>query len=120
VSDDWMTPAWLLDLIFDGKDYFDACPLNPEGLREVDGLGRWPTDRPVFLNPPYSDPTPWLRKAASHEGGIVVLVKCDPSARWWQAYAPAFRVTMLGVRLKFGYNTGSAPFPSAIWRRGVI
>ena len=117
MSDDWATPRWLLDLLFDDKPYYDPCPVNPDGLRASDGLGVWPTDCPVFLNPPYSDPGPWVAKAAAHPGPVVLLVKCDPSTRWWQDHADRFRITLLGCRLKFGDGTKAAPFPSAIWRK---
>ncbi|HTT74221.1 MAG TPA: DNA N-6-adenine-methyltransferase [Thermoplasmata archaeon] len=120
MSDDWATPRWLLEVLFDGQPYFDACPVNPDGLRATDGLGRWPTDRPVFCNPPYSDPGPWVRKARDHPGPVVLLVKCDPSTAWWQESAHAFRVVYIGQRLRFGDADKAAPFPSAIWRKGPV
>lgn len=119
MNDNWTTPQWLLDLIFDGRPYFDPCPANPAdgSLRPHDGLGSWPVDRPVFINPPYSDPGPWVRKARDHPGPVVLLVKCDPSTHWWQESVGAFRVTLIGVRLKFGAGDKAANFPSAIWRK---
>lgn len=44
---------------------------------------------PVFMNPPYSKVTPWVRKAwtESLQGQLVVgLVRHDPSTQWWQQY----------------------------------
>jgi len=121
MSDNWQTPPWLLDILFpDGKaSYFDPIPANPEGLRDFDGRSSWPTDRPVFLNPPYSDPAPWLKRAAAHHGPVVCLVKHDPSTEWWQRYAPLFRVVAIGQRLRFiGPGEGVANFPSALWFKG--
>ena len=115
-DDNWRTPAWLLELLFPDGRYFDPCPINPEGLRESDGRGAWPVDRPVFLNPPYSNPAPWLKMAASHPGPVVCLVRCDPSASWW-SYSEGFKVTLIGQRLRFRSAQKAAPFASAIWRK---
>ncbi len=115
-DDDWSTPKWLLELLFPDGIYFDPCPINPGGLRASDGFGEWPKDRPIFLNPPYSDPAPWLKRAAEHSGPVVCLVRCDPSASWW-AYSESFRVTLIGQRLRFGRSKMAAPFASAIWRK---
>ncbi len=115
-DDDWSTPRWLLELLFPDGDYFDPCPINPGGLRAADGFSAWPTDRPVFLNPPYSDPAPWLKRAAEHPGPVVCLVRCDPSASWW-AYSDGFKVTLIGQRLRFGRSKQPAPFASAVWRK---
>ena len=115
-NDDWSTPNWLLELIFPDGIYYDPNPLNPLGLRDFDGMGPWPADRPVFLNPPYSDPAPWLRRAAEHRGPVVCLVRCDPSASWW-SYSEGFKVTLIGQRLRFGKAKSAAPFASAVWRK---
>jgi hypothetical protein len=57
-SDSWATPAKLyaeLDAEFHFND--DPCPLEGIG-----GLEReWGTN--TFMNPPYSNPTPWVKKA---------------------------------------------------------
>lgn len=115
-DDNWRTPGWLLELLFPDGRYFDPCPINPEGLRQSDGFGPWPIDVPVFLKPPYSDPAPWLKRAAKHPGPVVCLVRCDPSASWW-AYSEGFKVTLIGQRLRFGRAQSAAPFASAIWRK---
>ena len=121
MGDSWHTPTWLLDLIFGGQEYFDPCAANPDGLRSFDGRGAWPTDKPVFLNPPYSDPGPWLERAAKHPGPIVCLVKLDPSTLWWQMNVGGFRVVLVGQRLRFlngsGGTSQSADFPSAFWMK---
>lgn len=117
MTDDWATPPWLIELLVDGRPYFDPCPVNPEGLRENDGRGKWPTDRVVFLNPPYSDPGPWVRKARDHPGPVILLLKADPSTVWWQESVAAFRVTFIGQRLRFGSAQRAADFPSAVWRK---
>ena len=115
-TDNWATPRWFLDLLFDGEEFFDPCPLNPSP--DVDGLAvEWPTNMPVFINPPYSNPGPWTRKARDHKGPVVLLLRCDPATTWWQESVSAFRVTLIGQRLRFGTATRAAPFPSALWRK---
>jgi hypothetical protein len=121
MGDNWLTPPWLLELLFGDNDYYDPNPGNPEGLRGFDGMGAWPTDRVVFLNPPYSDPAPWLSKASKHRGPIVCLVKSDHSTEWWQRYSPGWRIVRVGQRLRFlngGSEENSANFPSELWFRG--
>ena len=116
-NDNWSTPGWLLELLFPDGRYYDPCPLNPNPANGPDGLtADWPTDRPVFVNPPYSDPGPWLKRASEHPGPVVCLVRCDPSASWW-AYSSGFKVTLIGLRLRFGTAKKGAPFASAVWRK---
>lgn len=117
-GDNWRTPSWLLELLFPDGVYFDPIPINPDGLRERDGNGPWPIDRPIFLNPPYSNPRPWLARAAVHGGPVTCLVKDDPSTSWWDyAEIGHFQVTHIGQRLRFAGARGVASFPSALWRR---
>jgi hypothetical protein len=98
--DDYETPRWLLDIAFpDG--YFDPCPIGgklkgPDGLKIV-----WPTDKPVFVNPPYSHPLPLVQKAATHKGPVALLLLVDPSTEWWSGYAHLFKVTLICLKLKF-------------------
>lgn len=111
-SDHMATPKWLLDLLFPDGRFYDPCPLHGTGGLEAE----WPTDIPIFLNPPYSDPGPWLRKLSEHNGPAVALVRADPSVLWWQ-YSEGFRVTFIGQRIRFGNNDDSASFPVAVWRK---
>lgn len=112
-TDHYSTPAWLLELLFPDGRCHDPCPLGGLAGSLTDA---WPTDIPVFINPPYSNPRPWLEKAAGHKGEVVALVKADPSSSWWDL-SEGFKVTFIGQRLRFGGTRLAAPFPSAIWRR---
>lgn len=121
MGDNWRTPPWLLEVIFPDGRFFDPNPANPDGLRDFEGMGAWPADVPVFLNPPYSDPGPWLRRAWKHAGPIVCLVKSDHSTEWWQRYSGAFHVVRIGQRLRFigdDPDGGVANFPSELWYKG--
>lgn len=114
-SDDWSTPKWLydkLDIEFHFND--DPCPLKGNG-----GLEReWGTS--TFMNPPYSKPTPWVKKAyeESLKGKIVVgLLRGDTSTRWFHDWVLGkAELRFVKGRLKFD-GKKPAPFPSiiAIW-----
>lgn len=113
-TDNWSTPVALyaeLDKRYHFND--DPCPLNGSG-----GLNReWGTS--VFMNPPYSDPTPWVRKAfmESLNGKVVVgLLRGDTSTRWFHDWVlPFAKLEFVRGRIKF--NGKPAPFPSiiAVW-----
>jgi phage N-6-adenine-methyltransferase len=85
----------------------------------------------VWMNPPYSNPTPWVRKASEEadKGLIVVgLVIHDPSTQWWQRHVE--RVASLAFvpdrRISFemgGKRVAGNPKPSIFpvwtpWRTG--
>ncbi len=119
-SDDWATPLGLyreLDNEFHFND--DPCPLQAKG-KITDGLERdWGTR--TFVNPPYSNPLPWVRKAIAEarRGKLVVmLLKSDTSTRCFHDYIlPYAEIRYLRGRLKFsGTNgvCGRAPFPSLV------
>jgi hypothetical protein len=114
-SDSWATPEELyadLDKEFHFDD--DPCPLNGDG-----GLGReW--GKSVFMNPPYSNPTPWVKKAyeESLKGKLIVgLLRGDTSTKWFHDLVlPYAEIRFVKGRLHFN-NSGCAPFASiiAIW-----
>jgi hypothetical protein len=97
-SDDWYTPADLLDAI--GETY-DLDPCAPEYGRayynvkaakeytiEHDGLSM-PWKGFVFMNPPFggrNGHVPWLRKFLTHRNGIAI-VRAYTSAAWFHDYA---------------------------------
>lgn len=114
MSDDWGTPAWILDLIFDNRPYYDPCPL---GKANGGLVAEWPTDRPVFINPPFSNPEPWVERASAHSGPVIMLLPADPSTAWWQLHSRNFRVTFLGQRIRFEGGKWPARFPVAVWRK---
>ena len=111
-TDNWSTPRWLLDLLFPDGRWYDPCPIKGNG-----GLNaKWPTDRPVFINPPYSKVLPWILRAVKHRGPIILLLRDDRSTSWYD-YSVWFKVTPIGQRLRFGIGEKAASFPSVIWRK---
>ena len=113
MSDNYNTPEWLMK-IFEG--WFDPCEISKGELREFDGLGSWKSK--TFVNPPYSNPLPWVEKAIeeSNKGKtIVMLVKVDTSTKWFARLIEAkAEILWFSKRLKYGGGKTSANFPSML------
>jgi hypothetical protein len=78
---------------------------------------------PVWLNPPYSNPTPFLAKAAYeaewHGVTTVALIKGDPATRWWNSCVKdRATLTWIPNRIRFYLNGEPTPhaasFPSVL------
>ena len=99
-------------------DKYDPCPENPEGLREFDGLSPAPENvKAYYMNPPYSNCAPWIRKAiedSSRGITVVMLLKSDTSTKWFhELVMPNAAVRFVKGRLKF-LSGKPATFPSLI------
>jgi hypothetical protein len=88
-SDDHYTPKWVFDALgvkFDldvasSNSGFISVPAEKRYTPEDDGLAQ-PWNGFVWMNPPFSKPTPWVDKFIEHGNGIALL----PFTRgqWWQ------------------------------------
>lgn len=120
MSDDWSTPAWLYRMF---HTYYDPCPLgghitNKDNPEE----GIWEPMyhyNGIYVNPPYSNPLPWVRKAIrSHvhtKLPVVLLLKHDSSTKWYAELKEAgARFLMIEGRLKYGDAKTGAAFPSVL------
>jgi ParB family transcriptional regulator, chromosome partitioning protein len=116
-SDDRYTPAWLVDA---ARAALGGIDLDPASCAEAnatvqaacyytradDGLTQ-PWAGRVFLNPPYSDPLPWVRRLiraldAGDVSAAVVVTACAASPTWAQLLsARAAAVCFLGRRVNF-------------------
>ena len=110
-GDDWPTDEWIMG-IFD--DWFDPCPLG--AVEEYDGLAiEWP--HKTFVNPPYSNVTPWIKKGineARFGKTIAFLLKHDSSTQWYRLlHETGAKFLMVQGRLKHG-GTRHAAFPSIV------
>ena len=113
-SDDYRTDTWVQGMF---ENWFDPCPfgMREEGL--FDGLLlNWP--HRTFVNPPYSNPKPWVQKAIevnAQEGHtIALLLKHDSSTQWYRLLHQAgAHFLLVNGRLKHQTGTGAA-FPSVI------
>lgn len=86
-SDDYYTPAWVFErmgLTFD----LDVCsppggiphvPAERYFTQEDDGLLQPWTGR-VWMNPPYSKTTPWVRRFIAHGNGVALVPHAK--SRW--------------------------------------
>ena len=114
MSDDYATDAWLLQIF---NDWFDPCELHSLETRpEFDGLiADW--HDPTFVNPPYSDPKPWVQKAIRESNygiRVVMLLKHDSSTEWYRLLHEAgAHFLMINGRMKHGTGK-SANFPSVL------
>lgn len=87
-SDDYYTPKWIFDAL--GVEFDLDVSAPPGGIPWVpakrhftivdDGLAQ-PWEGRVWMNPPFSDVTPWANKFIAHNNGIC-LVQIS-KARWF-------------------------------------
>ena len=74
----------------------------------------------VFVNPPYGRHLPaWIAKArAEVEHGnarvVIALIPARTDTSYWHQHRTQADVYFLKGRLRFGDNSQSAPFPSAL------
>ena len=112
-SDCYNTPNWIKDLF---KDFYDPCPISNGELRSNDGLGDW-KDK-TFVNPPYSNPLPWVLKAIEENKKgktILLLLKCDPSTKVYRLlHENNAHILLFNERIKFNGKTPNFPSMLAI------
>lgn len=123
-SDVWLTPQWVIFAI--GPFDLDPCAApSPRpwstAARHIelpdDGLGEAWQGR-VWLNPPYSDASPWLERMAKHGSGIALIFARTETEAWQQwvwPYADAvmFPAGRIAFCLPDGTKKSGAGAPSA-------
>ena len=121
MSDRWSSPQWVLKMF---ESYHDPCPID----YTIDAFSYdWCEHHDqVYVNPPYSNPKPWVEKAIKeisiYPGStIVMLLKHDSSTRWFKMLHEAgARFLMFQGRLDFsnpdgeGIKGSCASFPSVL------
>lgn len=126
-SDEWETPQDVFDRLNDKYHFdLDACATdqNAKCLRffdkAQDGLRQSWGGYTVWCNPPYSQITDWVRKAAHEQWNgttTVMLIPARTDTKWFHEYVYEKRgvsIQFLKGRLKFSGAMKSAPFPSMI------
>ena len=103
--DDWATPDWLMSIF---SSWHDPCQLGQQHFAPDNLNGTWEIlyGTGIYINPPYSDPKPWVEKAIrTHQRfktPIVLLLKHDSSTQWYRMLKEAgARFLMIEGRLKF-------------------
>ena len=126
-NDDYYTPAWLFE---DMGVEFDLDVASPPGgvpwipakrflTMAEDGLST-PWEGRVWMNPPYSNATPWVRRFREHRNGIALLPIVD--SRWFNdLWGDDCAVVANGKKLLFA-KLGAKPtgimFRTALWAFG--
>ena len=82
-------------------------------------VDEWASHRTIWLNPPYSDPGPFLQRLAaavlehpSTRG--IALLKHDHSTAWWKAYCKGRPLVLLERRVTFLGASSAANFASTL------
>ena len=122
-SDDYYTPQWIFDAL---GLRFDLDVASPPGgapyvpcdryfTQEDDGLAQEWHGR-VWMNPPFSKPTPWVERWVNHGNGVALLPVSK--SRWadllWNELDA--KVVLLPPTLKF--VGGSIFMPTWLWAIG--
>ncbi len=116
-SDEHYTPAFLfgeLGVLFDldvaaPTGGSDNVPATHYFDKEKDGLAQ-PWWGNVWMNPPYSAPTPWVHKFVEHGNGIALLPVTR--GKWWDLlWENADAIAPLVYNFKFERPDGLASKP---------
>ena len=115
-SDGWYTPSYLIEAARCVLGGIDCDPASCEAAQSVvqaqtwyskaqDGLQQPWTGR-VWLNPPYSAPTPWVRRAiTSYQAGDIsaalIITNSYTETAWWQELAAVGTMLFFRGRLQF-------------------
>ena len=106
-SDDYWTPKWIFDAIGLTFDLDVACP--PEGpthtpchayYTQADNGLTSPWHGTVWMNPPFSQGTPWATKFIDHGNGIA-LVPFSKSKWFERLWNEAHALVLPPIHMKF-------------------
>lgn len=133
----WITPPWFADRIaasMGGRIALDPCTEahNPIGAARFytvkdDGLAKPWNARTIYVNPPYSDVAPWIRKAivaAARGARVYMLLPVRTDADYHhELLREATDVLLIQGRLRFldrnGKKAGSPAFCSMLVGLGI-
>lgn len=120
-SDEWATPTELFNTLnkmfnftLDPCSSQDNYKCQKHYTKKEDGLNKDWSDEIVFMNPPYSECSSWMKKAKESKAFTVALVPSRTDTRWWHDYCLNTTLLFIKGRLKFGESKNSAPFPSVL------
>jgi hypothetical protein len=125
-SDDYYTPKWLFDALNVTFDLDVASPINGPLFTPTksyysihnDGLQQ-PWHGTVWLNPPYSNPKPWVEKWLNHKNGFALLP--TNGGNWhkqlWESDAKGVWLGRLAF-VRNGKETAGSPLNIVLWAIG--
>lgn len=121
-SDDYYTPQWIFDLLNVTFDLDVACPPNGPMFTPTknyytqadDGLAQ-PWYGRIWMNPPFSNPLPWVEKFVQHANGIALVPTSN--GRWLDILWASNSYWVTLKSLKFWTPTGPAKgaMPTRCW-----
>ena len=125
--DDYYTPPWIFETMGLRFDLDVSAP--PGGVEWIparrfltmkdDGLNT-PWEGRVWMNPPYSNPTPWVRKFLEHGRGVALLP--TTRGRWWYSLWNDPRTIMVPTPYNMKFHRGSESksivFNTSLWAIG--
>jgi hypothetical protein len=112
-SDHWSTPEVIYNHYVMKLGYHDPCPLYENGF-----LFNF-IDKPIFLNPPYSDMTRWIEWVIDnfkrYHKPVTILIPARTDTKYFHRLLECKPdIEFIKGRLKFGGSKNSAPFPSLL------
>lgn len=122
-NDIWATPQWLFEYAKDrfGNFDLDVCAAHesfkckPYYTEEDNSLVQ-PWRALNWCNPPYSNITPWVEKAALETNlgnSTVMLLPADFSTRWFKlVWDMSYEILIINKRIQFVGAKGSPKFAS--------
>ena len=110
IRDEYYTPKWIFDALNLGFDLDPCSPGKhksnspatvhysfPQNGLELPWRGR------VWLNPPYSKPTPWVDKFIENGNGVALLL--TSKAKWFhKLWDASDKIMLLPPNLKFEHQ----------------
>lgn len=120
-SDEWSTPLWLFNCFHEVFEFdLDVSASRDNALCvdwfdiETDGLKQDWSGQTCWMNPPYSQVSKWIEKAANEAACTVALVPSRTDTKWFHNFVINEDHYFIPGRLKFGDSKNSAPFPSML------
>ena len=110
-SDDYYTPKWIFDTL---GLHFDLDVASPPGgppfvpcnryfTQADDGLAQDWHGR-IWMNPPYSNPTPWVNRFIEHGNGVALIPSSN--GKWWLHLWQSDCVIVIAPPIKFLTGNG--------------
>jgi hypothetical protein len=127
-SDDWYSPPWLFEALNCRFD-LDVCaprggvawiPCEESFDLSIDGLEQeW--RGLVWMNPPYSDPLPWVRKFIKHGNGIALVPTSQ--GKWMVELWDAATAWVMTPPMRFAHGItrqlAKQSIPNRVWLVGM-